>query len=316
MEKNHQDVFTLGEMDQNVTHGSELADLNNLNREPNALTVSTSPDIIETLAQKPTEVTYTPGKQENQLGANMENQGANAHNQLMLYDPAVAIAASPVAAEVKPLRARKMPLPNYASRAFPDGGAFAVQCDKCFKWRYIHTKEKYEEIREHILEHPFYCETTLEYKSCEKPPDLTQDGSKLWAIDNFNIPRPPPRWERLLRLRKEGGTKFADVYYDSPSGMKLRSKIEVEKYLEQHPEYVAQGAKLDMFSFKTPKPLQKEYVKKRIPTPSDDINRVYDVNPISWARPNGSTSLHSGPVPFTPTVAAPLHVPDGNSEET
>jgi len=36
-------------------------------------------------------------------------------------------------------------------------GALVVECARCFKWRYIPTKEKYEEIREHILEQPFYC---------------------------------------------------------------------------------------------------------------------------------------------------------------
>lgn len=311
MEQDHEDVVTPGKLVQNNIHGYEPADLNNVNRQPNALRVSTSRDIMETPIQKPAEVTSSAGEQENQIGEDEENHGENAHNQLVLYDPTITAAA-----EAKPLRARRKSLPNYTSRAFPEVGAFAVQCARCFKWRYIHTKEKYEEIREHISERPFYCETTREWrsdKSCDDPPDLTQDGSRLWAIDKPDIAQPPPGWERLLRIRAEGGTKFADVYYDSPSGERLRSKVEVERYLEQHPEYVARGVNPNKFSFQIPRPLQEEYVKKRRPAPSHDINGAYDVNPISWVPPDGNTGLLGGSVPSAPSDAAPLHVPDGNS---
>ncbi|KAK4368877.1 hypothetical protein RND71_012669 [Anisodus tanguticus] len=93
-------------------------------------------------------------------------------------------------------------------------GAFAVQYARCFKWHYILTTEKYEVIREHLLEQLFYCETKREWnsnKSCEDPSDLIQDGSRPWAIDKPNIPLPPPGWKRLLRIRAESGTSFADV---------------------------------------------------------------------------------------------------------
>ncbi|KAK4363205.1 hypothetical protein RND71_018446 [Anisodus tanguticus] len=60
MERDHADVVTPGKMDQNDIHGFEPANLNNANHEPNALRVSTSPNIMETLTQKPTEQkTYT-----------------------------------------------------------------------------------------------------------------------------------------------------------------------------------------------------------------------------------------------------------------
>jgi hypothetical protein len=104
---------------------------------------------------------------------------------------------------------------NVSSRVLPSVGAFTVQCAKCFKWRLIPTKQKYEELREHILEEPFFCETAREWRpdiSCDDPTDIDQDGSRLWAIDKPNIAQPPPGWQRLLRIRGEGSTKFADVY--------------------------------------------------------------------------------------------------------
>jgi len=96
----------------------------------------------------------------------------------------------------------------------PSIGAFTVQCAKCFKWRLIPTKEKYEEIRERIIQEPFVCKRAREWKpdvTCNDPEDISQDGSRLWAIDKPNIAQPPRGWERQIRIRGEGGTKFADV---------------------------------------------------------------------------------------------------------
>nr|GFC33615.1 methyl-CpG-binding domain-containing protein 2 [Tanacetum cinerariifolium] len=72
-----------------------------------------------------------------------------------------------------------------------------------------------------------------------------------------------PGWHRDLRIRSEGSTKFGDIYYTSPTGVTLRSKPEIEKYLCEHPEYMEQGVSLAQFSFRTPKPLQENYVRKR-----------------------------------------------------
>jgi len=36
----------------------------------------------------------------------------------------------------------------------------------------------------------------------------------------------------------------------------------LDRYLEEHPEYVSQGVKLSHFLSKPPKPLQKDYVRK------------------------------------------------------
>ncbi|KAJ1255829.1 hypothetical protein BS78_07G190500 [Paspalum vaginatum] len=175
-------------------------------------------------------------------------------------------------------------------------GAFAVQCAKCQKWRIISTKEKYEEIRERIQEDPFFCEKAREWKpnvSCNDPSDISQDGSKLWAIDKPNIAQTPQGWERLIRLRSEGRTKFADVYYRSPTGTQLRSLKEVEKYLAEHPQYVTQGVALSHFSFTSPAPLQKDYVRKRLQTSqsgvahngSTKLFQPKEVQPVSWAAP-------------------------------
>lgn len=103
---------------------------------------------------------------------------------------------------------------NPSNRSLPSVGAFTVQCASCFKWRLIPTKEKYEQIRESILQIPFVCERAREWRpdiSCDDQPDILQDGSRLWAIDKPNIAQPPPGWDRQLRIRGEGGTRFADV---------------------------------------------------------------------------------------------------------
>ncbi|RXH78524.1 hypothetical protein DVH24_002042 [Malus domestica] len=109
---------------------------------------------------------------------------------------------------------------NHPPRVLPSVGIFIVQCANCFKWRLIPSKEKYEDIREHILEVPFYYKTASEwwdFVSCDDPEDIVQDGSRLWAIDRPNIAQLPPRWQRLLRIKGEGSTRFVDVYviYDA-----------------------------------------------------------------------------------------------------
>ncbi|CAL5005282.1 unnamed protein product [Urochloa decumbens] len=144
---------------------------------------------------------------------------------------------------------------------------FAAQCAQCQNWRLISTKKKYEEIRERIREVPFVCEKAHEWNpdvTCNDPSDVSQeDSSKLWAIDKPNIPQAPPGWERLIKIRPKGDTQFADVFYKPPTGNMQRSLNDIEKYLGNHPEYVAQGVELSQFSFEMPAPLQKDYVRKR-----------------------------------------------------
>lgn len=190
----------------------------------------------------------------------------DSQKQLVLYDPCInsggAIEAVPDPISYKPPSYPR----HHPQRVLPSVGAFTVQCANCFKWRLIPSQEKYEEIREHITDKPFVCETVHEWRpdvSCDDPPDIEQDGSRLWAIDKPNIALPPPGWQRDLRIRGQGSTKFADVYYTAPTGTKLRSIPDVEKYLFKHPEYVEQGVTLAQFSFQIPKPLQENYVRKR-----------------------------------------------------
>ncbi|TVU10088.1 hypothetical protein EJB05_43596 [Eragrostis curvula] len=188
----------------------------------------------------------------------------------------------------------------------PTIGAFTVQCAKCFKWRLIPTKEKYEQIRECIIQQPFVCKRAREWRpnvKCDDPEDISQDGSRLWAIDKPNIAQPPPGWERQIRIRGEGGTKFADVYYTSPTGRKLRSLVEVDRYLQENPEYVAQGITLAQFSFQIPRPLRQDYVKKKakLISPSDEAItpmsksvQPEEANPLSWAAPTAHDGDASG----------------------
>jgi hypothetical protein len=107
------------------------------------------------------------------------------------------------------------PPPSSAHRVLPVVGAFAVQCHSCSKWRLIPTKKKYEEIREHNLQHPFVCEKAREWQcniSCDDPEDVSQDDSMIWAIDKPGIPQTPDGWQRLLQIRGEGSSQFGDMY--------------------------------------------------------------------------------------------------------
>ncbi|KAI3914609.1 hypothetical protein MKW92_003133 [Papaver armeniacum] len=253
-----------------------------------------------------------------QIIENNDDQAANVTNQLVLYDPAVTNSTRDIepVPEVPPQyhQSQHFSYRNYTqnsqSRVLPAVGAFTVQCANCFKWRLIPSKEKYEEIRESILQEPFVCESAREWRpdiSCDDPADINQDGSRLWAIDKPNISQPPPGWQRLLRIRGEGSTKFADVYYAAPSGKRLRSMVEVQKFLDDHPEYLSAGVTMSQFSFQIPKPLQENYVRKRpktvAPAPGFSMSRPLEpteVNPLSWAGPVTGTELqlsNDGPLP-------------------
>jgi len=212
--------------------------------------------------------------------------------------------------------------PNY--RGSPCIGAFTIQCAKCFKWRLIPTKEKYEEIREHIIQEPFDCERAREWRpdvTCDDPEDISQDGSRLWAIDKPNIAQAPAGWERQIRIRGEGGTKFADVYYTAPTARKLRSLVEVDRYLSENPQYAAQGITLAQFSFQIPRPLRQNYVKKKPKLPSDEATTKHlqpvEVNPIAWAAPPAHEGQESEPANETKAESSPPgeantnHVSDG-----
>ncbi|XP_043711436.1 methyl-CpG-binding domain-containing protein 2-like isoform X2 [Telopea speciosissima] len=212
-----------------------------------------------------------------------DQSSENASNQLVVYNPTSDTDQTepfpePIGYQPPPFPSDSTPHPP--SRVLPSVGAFTVQCAICFKWRLIPTKEKYEEIRENILQQPFACETAREWRpdiSCDDPADLSQDNSRLWAIDKPNIAQPPPGWQRLLRIRGEGSTRFADMY------------------LLDHPEYATEGVTMARFSFQIPKPLQENYVRKRparVPSSYDSPGQGIsspleprEVNPLNWASP-------------------------------
>ncbi|CAA3009260.1 methyl- -binding domain-containing 2-like [Olea europaea subsp. europaea] len=237
----------------------------NMEGEPNVSNSSNLPGGLETASQVKRDVASTKTLVNNNMEEEANQSSENAQKQLVLYDPAANGAGemSPVPGHIDS--------PNRVLRFI---GAFAVQCANCFKWRLVPKKEIYEEIREHIIERPFLCETAREWQpeiSCNDQPDIAQDGSRLWAIDKPNIARPPPGWQRILSIRGEKSTKFADVYYLAPSGKRLRSIVEVQRYLNDRPEY--KEVSLSQFSFQIPRPLRQNYVSKRPrAAPSYDAN--------------------------------------------
>nr|GEV70530.1 pentatricopeptide repeat-containing protein At4g19191, mitochondrial [Tanacetum cinerariifolium] len=132
----------------------------------------------------------------------------DSDKQLVLYDPSVhgggeiESCPDPISYHPASYQPISYQLPyvsrnnfrNQLQRVLPAVGAYTVQCANCFKWRLVPTQEKYEEIREHITQYPFVCERALEWGSdvsCDDPPDIEQDGSRLWAIDKPNIAQTP-----------------------------------------------------------------------------------------------------------------------------
>ncbi|XP_006656452.2 methyl-CpG-binding domain-containing protein 2-like isoform X1 [Oryza brachyantha] len=250
--------------------------------------------------------------------------------QLIMYNPEIAYDKQGEAEVTEPidednsLNQRFMKPRHRYNTVLPSIGAYTVQCARCFKWRIIPTKEKYEELRENIYQDVFVCERTSEWNriiSCVDPEDISQDGSRLWAIDKGNISQTPPGWDREVRIRGEGCSKFADVYYTSPSGKKLRSLVEIGRYLAENPHFIKEGVNLTQFSFATPKPLQEDYVRKHTyaaAPESPDLLETAQVDPLCWAAPPTCNELlgssTSGPVDFSQSeVSNPvdLHQPKG-----
>ncbi|KAJ0985193.1 hypothetical protein J5N97_003549 [Dioscorea zingiberensis] len=215
----------------------------------------------------------------NRSGGELANASPSDFNQIVLYNPDLTNNGQRCNGN-HTSAVQSSPGSNDPGEGF---GSFTVQCNSCFKWRIIPTKDTYEKIRASILQRPFVCDQAREWNrrlSCEDPTDITQDDSRLWAIDRPNIAKPPHGWQRLIRLRGEGGTRFADVYYRSPTGKKLRSMVEVERFLLENP---IQGVHISQFSFQTPKPLREDYVRKR-PRRASYLEPT-EVTPLSWAPP-------------------------------
>ncbi|KAG8087920.1 hypothetical protein GUJ93_ZPchr0010g9803 [Zizania palustris] len=182
---------------------------------------------------------------------------------------------------------------------------FVVQCWNCTKLRITPTQEKYEEIRERITKEHFVCKQACEWKpnvTCDDPTDISLDD--IWALDKHGIAQPPPDWKRLIKIRNEGTTRFADVYYICPNGLKFRSGVQVEKYLSENPIYAQQGVDISRFSFAIPAPYQQDYIIRHRPrsSPSEGDHPLQsEVLPLAWAVPPVGVHL--------PTPALLLGVP-------
>ncbi|OVA11398.1 Methyl-CpG DNA binding [Macleaya cordata] len=125
--------------------------------------------------------------------------------------------------------------------------AYAVQCGKCFKWRLISTQEEYETIREKFIENPWFCDKKSNV-SCEDPSDIEYDNTRTWVIDKPNLPKSPAGFKRGLTMRKDYSRM--DSFYVVPTGKKVRSPAEVEKFIDANPKYEGVGKDLN---FTTPK---------------------------------------------------------------
>ncbi|XP_002971718.2 uncharacterized protein LOC9640244 [Selaginella moellendorffii] len=149
----------------------------------------------------------------------------------------------------------------------PEVQAYTVQCSRCGQWRLVPSEEVYESIRARVLENPWVCEDAKIWRPdacCDIKGDIQQEGDdRLWALDKPNLPKTPAGWKRDFVIRSEGCSRFGDIYYISPCGKKLRSMVEVAKFLEDHPEYY--DLSVDQFCYTIPQPADKSYVagKKR-----------------------------------------------------
>ncbi|KZV16451.1 hypothetical protein F511_10063 [Dorcoceras hygrometricum] len=170
--------------------------------------------------------------------------------------------------------------------------AYAVQCASCLKWRLVPSKEQYEGIRERIDERPFTCDIARQQWgpdiSCDKESDIKrEDQGSPWAMDKPNIPRTPRGWQRVIRARAEGGTKFADVYYVTPSKKRVRSMVELSRFLDEHPQFAQDGVTTSQFSFKSPVAyVENSAAKKRCRRSSRDILGTETTAIVPYERPS------------------------------
>ncbi|KAL5203326.1 hypothetical protein ABZP36_014278 [Zizania latifolia] len=121
---------------------------------------------------------------------------------------------------------------------------YVIKCRECGKWRIIPTKEEFETIRVNFLLESWFCTRKLDC-SCEQPEDVKYDRSHIWVLD-----RPPPETERLVIMRKD--LSRMDTYYVMPNGKRARRHYDVEKFLEENPQY-SDTMSPSSFSFSTPK---------------------------------------------------------------
>ncbi|KAM0923550.1 hypothetical protein ACQ4PT_005454 [Festuca glaucescens] len=126
---------------------------------------------------------------------------------------------------------------------------YAVQCCECHQWRTVPTKDEFETIRENFSDDPWFC-SKRPGCSCEDPADIEYDSSRIWVIDRPNIPKPPPKTERLVIMRCD--LAKMDVYYVLPNGKRAKGIADVQKFLDANPEY-RDSLSVESFSFTLPR---------------------------------------------------------------
>ncbi|KAF7818279.1 methyl-CpG-binding domain-containing protein 4-like [Senna tora] len=150
---------------------------------------------------------------------------------------------------------------------------YAAQCKECLKWRVIDSEGEFEEIRQKVIEEPFYCNKKAN-TSCEDPADIDYDASRTWVIDKPNLPKTPQGFKRSLVLRKDYSK--LDPYFIAPTGKKLRTRNEMASFLNEHPE--VKNVSASDFDFSTPKIMAdtvpesagKDSANKKSKKPKDD----------------------------------------------
>ena len=91
--------------------------------------------------------------------------------------------------------------------------------------------------------------------------DIPFDSSCIWVMDKAGIPCPPPVTERpgtMGRVRSK-----MDTYYLLPNGKRVRSGGDVEKFLQENPEYRV-NLPASKFSFAMPKTVPATVVESSL----------------------------------------------------
>lgn len=150
---------------------------------------------------------------------------------------------------------------------------YSVQCNKCQKWRLVSTQEEYEDIRKNLMDDPWYC-SKRPNTSCKDPAEINYDNTRTWVIDKPNIPKPPKGFKRQLVVRRDFSR--CDLYYHLPTGNKVRSLPELQRFLEANPEY---NVSMSDFDFTRPKVMEdtiphEASPAKRIKIPKEDDSEV------------------------------------------
>ncbi|XP_047044654.1 uncharacterized protein LOC124649014 [Lolium rigidum] len=203
----------------------------------------------------------------------------------MLYDKVVDQGDDTASSQIVPYENahEEKPLPVPSKKIKPSIDTYAVQCGNCWKWRLIPTKKKYDEIREKCSQVRFLCKHAHEWKpgvSCDDPADISQDDG-FWVIDRPCIAQTPLGWERKISIRREGGSRFADVYYSPPKGPALRSFKNLKSYLQDNPDCTIDLQKSKKW-FKVPECLQGYLKRCRSQSKPLEPNEVL---PLSSAPP-------------------------------